>query len=211
MKLALILFFKGLVTVLPVVALMAIITWSAAAEEPIGTALAAELEAEMATTAPVTLAGNPLFRVRGVSAYPAEQRAQNIQGRIVALARNSDFHGENLSLVESEVSTRIMAGDQLVMNLYDADARGEGVIRPVLAAFALDRIRQAIADYRQARSFETLRSPQIIGFGNFAAVWTDAAFWQASWFSLRFGLLTAAHSTTGIHASADVRTQEEGS
>ena len=40
-------------------------------------------------------------------------------------------------------------------------------------------------------SFETLRSPQITGFGNFAAVWNDAAFWQASWFSFRFGLLTA--------------------
>lgn len=40
-------------------------------------------------------------------------------------------------------------------------------------------------------SFETLRSPTLTGFGNFAAVWTDAAFWQASWFSLRFGLLTA--------------------
>ncbi|MEW9612445.1 sugar ABC transporter permease [Shinella sp. S4-D37] len=40
-------------------------------------------------------------------------------------------------------------------------------------------------------SFETLRNPEITGFGNFAAVWNDAAFWQASWFSLRFGLLTA--------------------
>jgi multiple sugar transport system permease protein len=40
-------------------------------------------------------------------------------------------------------------------------------------------------------TFETLRSPQITGFGNFTAVWNDAAFWQASWFSLRFGLLTA--------------------
>jgi multiple sugar transport system permease protein len=40
-------------------------------------------------------------------------------------------------------------------------------------------------------SFETLRSPEITGFSNFVAVWNDGAFWQASWFSLRFGLLTA--------------------
>ncbi|WP_269930104.1 carbohydrate ABC transporter permease [Aminobacter sp. HY435] len=40
-------------------------------------------------------------------------------------------------------------------------------------------------------SFENLRSPQITGFANFAAVWNDSAFWQASWFSLRFGVLTA--------------------
>ncbi|HEV7320490.1 MAG TPA: sugar ABC transporter permease [Ensifer sp.] len=40
-------------------------------------------------------------------------------------------------------------------------------------------------------SFETLRSPTISGLGNFAAVWNDSGFWRASWFSFRFGLLTA--------------------
>ncbi|MBD9650465.1 sugar ABC transporter permease [Ensifer sp. ENS09] len=40
-------------------------------------------------------------------------------------------------------------------------------------------------------SFETLREPAFTGFKNFLSVWNDAAFWQASWFSLRFGLLTA--------------------
>jgi multiple sugar transport system permease protein len=39
--------------------------------------------------------------------------------------------------------------------------------------------------------FETLRSPSITGFGNYLAVVTDRDFWQASFFSLRFGLLTA--------------------
>jgi len=41
-------------------------------------------------------------------------------------------------------------------------------------------------------SFATLRSPTLSGFGNFAAVLSDGAFWRANWFSLRFGLLTAA-------------------
>jgi multiple sugar transport system permease protein len=40
-------------------------------------------------------------------------------------------------------------------------------------------------------SFATLRSPTFSGFGNFAAVLQDGAFWRANWFSLRFGLLTA--------------------
>ena len=40
-------------------------------------------------------------------------------------------------------------------------------------------------------SFESLRHPEITGFSNFAAVWNDSSFWQASWFSFRFGLLTA--------------------
>ncbi|AHK45430.1 putative UgpA, ABC-type sugar transport systems, permease component UgpA [Ensifer adhaerens OV14] len=45
-------------------------------------------------------------------------------------------------------------------------------------------------------SFETLRQPELSGFKNFAAVWSDSAFWQASWFSFRFGLLTAALECT---------------
>jgi multiple sugar transport system permease protein len=40
-------------------------------------------------------------------------------------------------------------------------------------------------------SFESLRSPTISGFGNYFTVLTDREFWQASFFSLRFGLLTA--------------------
>lgn len=40
-------------------------------------------------------------------------------------------------------------------------------------------------------SFETLRQPRLTGFSNFVSVWSDGAFWRATWFSLRFGLLTA--------------------
>ncbi|WP_395820954.1 carbohydrate ABC transporter permease [Devosia sp.] len=40
-------------------------------------------------------------------------------------------------------------------------------------------------------TFETLRSPTISGFGNYFSVLVDPEFWQASWFSLRFGVLTA--------------------
>ena len=40
-------------------------------------------------------------------------------------------------------------------------------------------------------SFETLRSPRISGFGNYAEALCDPAFWRASWFSTRFGLITA--------------------
>ncbi|PRX11200.1 UNVERIFIED_ORG: carbohydrate ABC transporter membrane protein 1 (CUT1 family) [Martelella mediterranea] len=40
-------------------------------------------------------------------------------------------------------------------------------------------------------SFETLRAPEISGFGNYLDVLNDRYFWQASWFSLRFGIVTA--------------------
>ncbi len=40
-------------------------------------------------------------------------------------------------------------------------------------------------------TFETLRTPRLSGFANYAAVLADPGFWSAVWFSLRFGVLTA--------------------
>ena len=40
-------------------------------------------------------------------------------------------------------------------------------------------------------TFETLTRPEFSGLTNFADVLSDPTFWQAGWFSLRFGLITA--------------------
>ena len=158
-------------TILLLVAVLATTTaWPSVAEEPAGISLAAELEAEMATTAPVELDGNRLFRVRGISAYPAEHRAERIKDRIETLARHPDVRADGLRLVESDIGVKIMAGDQLVMIVFEADARSEGVRRPVLAAATLDRIRQAIADYRQARRPDTLLMEGLFSIGGTAVL-----------------------------------------
>lgn len=39
--------------------------------------------------------------------------------------------------------------------------------------------------------FQNLRSPELTGFGNYVAVVQDRTFWQATFFSFRFGMLTA--------------------
>ena len=52
---------------------------------------------------------------------------------------------------------------------------------------ALVNLYYSVSDVR----FETLRSPTLSGLGNYLAVLTDASFWRANWFSLRFGVLTA--------------------
>ena len=41
-------------------------------------------------------------------------------------------------------------------------------------------------------TFETLRAPSVIGFGNFAVVLRDGQFWGAMLFSLRFAVLVTA-------------------
>jgi small-conductance mechanosensitive channel len=116
---------------------------------------AAPPEIEIAT-APVEMDGAVLFRVRGVSAFPAEQRAAGIRSRIEALARDPGFRADALRTAETDLYVAIMANDKLVMGVLDADARLEQVTRKELAASYRTRISGAIEDYRRARRPEVL-------------------------------------------------------
>jgi small-conductance mechanosensitive channel len=102
--------------------------------------------------APVTVDGQVLFQVRGVPAYPAEERGKTISKRIQAIAADAAVAAESLRLVDMEDRTRIMAGDSLVAGFVDVDGAAEGVSRQLLAERALIKIREAIASYRNARS-----------------------------------------------------------
>jgi small-conductance mechanosensitive channel len=124
----------------------------------------AATETEIAT-APVTLDGVVLFRVRGVSSLPAESRAGLIAERIRSVAANPAIAPESLRTVEAEGLTRVLAGDVLVMGVVDADASLEQVTRVALAGAHLSRIRQAILDYRAARSSAALRRSGLNALG----------------------------------------------
>ena len=110
---------------------------------------AAEAPAEEAVrTAPVIVDGVALFRVRGVSALPAEERARLISDRIASVAGNPALTPDSLRIEETELASRILADRQLVLGVYDADGQVEGVRRQVLALTHVDRIRTAIVAYR---------------------------------------------------------------
>jgi small-conductance mechanosensitive channel len=112
-------------------------------------------------TAPVLIDGVTVLRVRGISAFPAEERARAIAGRIRDIGANAAISPDALRVEETEMSSRIVAGRQLVMNVYDVDAAVEGMARPVLANLYLDRIRSAIASYRLARGAPALQQAAV--------------------------------------------------
>jgi small-conductance mechanosensitive channel len=101
--------------------------------------------------APVTLDGKVLFRVRGVSAYPAEQRAHAIAERIEALAADTAIPTTALRTVETEHSTDIMVGEQRILSVFDVDARLEGLTRKLLAQTIVMKIGEAVQAYREER------------------------------------------------------------
>jgi small-conductance mechanosensitive channel len=103
-------------------------------------------------TAQVIVDGRALFRVRGFSAYPAEERAEGIAKRIVAIANDPAVAPGSLQAVEADHATNILAGDRVIMAVTDADVSLEGVSRPLLAKAFILRISESITAYRQDRT-----------------------------------------------------------
>jgi multiple sugar transport system permease protein len=60
----------------------------------------------------------------------------------------------------------------------------------LLALLGFPVILSIIYGFSEA-SFESLMSPKFIGLENFRLVLQDSTFWDAGWFSLRFGVITA--------------------
>lgn len=121
------------------------------AEAPPAAALDADVE-----TAPVEIDGVELFRVRGVTGYPAERRAQDVAARIERLADDPGIAPESLTLVESPFGTEIHSGRTRILSVSEPDAALEGVSRHLLATIDLQRIQDAMRSYRAARSREQL-------------------------------------------------------
>ena len=121
-------------------------------------------EAEVAT-APVVLDGAVLLRVRGVSSFPAPARARQIGVQIAKVASDRTIPPDSLRIVEEDGLTRLVAGSLPIMTVAEGDASLEQVRLLELAETHRRRIRQAIVDYRAARSGDALRR----GAGRFVA------------------------------------------
>jgi small-conductance mechanosensitive channel len=154
-------------------------------------------------TAPVEIDGVLLFRMRGVSSFPAEVRAGLVKNRIVAAAGDPAVSIESLSIVETGGVLGIVAGGRPLMTIVDADASLEQVRPAELAGAHLARVRQAIVDYRAARSpvalrraaVNTLVATLVVAVGVGLLLW----FWRRL-DALLMGRLQARIHTVGIQS-----------
>ncbi len=108
------------------------------------------------TTAPVILDGTVLFRIRGVSAYPAEQRAVDFSTRIAAAAADRSFPAESVVVREAPEASYVMGAGRPLVVVTEPDAEIEGVPRHVLAEAYRRRITSAIIQYRYDRTSPVL-------------------------------------------------------
>ena len=107
-------------------------------------------------TAPVVIDGTKLFSVRGLPALPADDRAQRIADRILALAEDKGFGIQTLKSVEVPAGTEILGGDHLILLITDPDSRLEAVNRQVLSHAYVARIQEAIEAFRNDRQPQVL-------------------------------------------------------
>jgi small-conductance mechanosensitive channel len=155
-------------TALAFLALVLPVLPSMAADAPDNAASKEESTHEV-PRAPVILDGRTLFLVRGASAFPAERRAAEVAARIEALAANPTFDPGTLKISASPDVTLIAAGNQRVIAIFDADAVPESIDRGILAQVYLQRIREAIIEYRNDRtSMALMRSTLYIAAASFA-------------------------------------------
>jgi len=108
--------------------------------------------ANLPQVAPVIVDGRPLFRVVGISLFPAEKRAAEIAERIDKLAEDPEFSVDQLRVRETDDGTAIVAGEIQVLLVLDADAQIEGVPRKSLAAAYARQIKEAVRTHREERT-----------------------------------------------------------
>ena len=104
--------------------------------------------------ADVRLDGVNLFRVRGVSSLPAQERAEGIESRIRAVAGDHGIDPASVRLEPESGYIQIYAGTTPIMLVTPADAQAEQLHLEAMAQLIQSRIRDAIVDYRAARSTE---------------------------------------------------------
>lgn len=117
-----------------------------------------EAKGAVIDSAPVIIDGQVLFYVKGIRAAPAKGRARAIEDRLVALAQDPELGTSELHLQEDKDSTKFVGPTGVIMELFDFDSMVGGVTikRSDVSETVLNRIREAITDYRNDRHPEVL-------------------------------------------------------
>lgn len=106
--------------------------------------------------APVVVDGLLVMKVRGSASFPAARRAAEIKQRIIEAAQDERLPTDAVTIEAAEDRTLLLAGNRLLLDIFDADAEIEGLSRELLAEDRQGRIQEVIAAYRAERSPEVL-------------------------------------------------------
>ena len=106
----------------------------------------------------VIVDGRRLFLVRGISSFPAKERAKLIDKNIEEIANDDSLSPDSIKIVHNETFEEIALRGNIIMRVVDADAELEGINREIMASVIKDKIIDAIISYRNEREPEVLLS-----------------------------------------------------
>jgi small-conductance mechanosensitive channel len=107
--------------------------------------------------APVIVRGKTLFVVRGrLFTFSPEDRARTISQRIAFLSQQPLSRIREVTVVEEENTSEIVAGDLVIMTVTNADASAAGRSRPDLAQVYAGMIRDAAETLQRQYSLRTI-------------------------------------------------------
>jgi small-conductance mechanosensitive channel len=127
--------------------------WAQGADAQDGAARGIGEEFELAD---VVVDGHVILKVRGTMAFPAKRRAAEIRQRIIAIAQDESIPADAVTLKEQDDRTLVMVGNRMLLTIFEADAKIEGLSRQILAETRQMLVQEAIADYRHDRSTRVL-------------------------------------------------------
>jgi hypothetical protein len=103
---------------------------------------------------PVKLEGETLFEFRAsIDGLSNEQRAKTATDRIKKLADDNSILVEDLNITKVEGIHLIQVDDNLLFALIQADAKAENKPIDELAQEYLEKVKNAIIEYREKRTF----------------------------------------------------------
>lgn len=119
----------------------------------IGVAQDPSPEATAGSAVSISFRGQRLFEVRSpIDTLSPSARARAIEGRLVAIAAGASDVLDAIHVVERERTSDLMAGDNFVMSISDADAYPTGRTRQQLAADYTHQLRLALEREFSGRS-----------------------------------------------------------
>jgi small-conductance mechanosensitive channel len=104
----------------------------------------------------VEVDGVPLFPLRGVSAFPAKQRAETIRQNIIAFAKDESASVDSLEIVKTTDADIIRGSTGDLVHIFNVDAELEQLQRELLAQVYLEKIKLSVTKFRHDRSPKVL-------------------------------------------------------
>jgi small-conductance mechanosensitive channel len=120
---------------------------------------------------PVVFDGETIFNYSSnIEGFPAEARAKQTAKKIKEIARNSSIPIDSLKIVELEGIRVIATEEESIITLLEADARVANRSLDELAENYLQKVNQAIAQYREPQNLSRSVLPIILAFIEFITV-----------------------------------------